>query len=203
MEKENKSKEKESKEDKVKKAKVKALAKDLPISKKHAVALCAAVRGKKVRNMQKFLRAVIEKKKSVAMKGEIPHRAGTSRPGRYPIKASGCFVKLLGDLVANASVKNLDVENLIITKAIANQASRPYKAARIAYGRRQLKRTHVELEAEAEEVKEKKKVKEKEKVKKEIKEVKKEDKEEVKEAKPSAKSEPKKPVEKVGGEEND
>lgn len=175
MEEKNKNKEKENKKGKVKN--VRALGKDLPISKKHAVAICNAIRGKKVKKAQEFLGKVMKKKKPVAMKGEIPHRAGLRGSGRYPIKAAEFFARLLNDLNANASVKNLDVENLIITKAIANQASRPYKSSRIAYGRKRLKRTHVELEAEAEEVK----IKEKKKIKASTEEKAKEIKEEKKE----------------------
>lgn len=127
------------------KRKAKALGKDLPISTKHAVAICAAIRNKKLREAQHYLEEVVAKKKLVPMKGEIPHHVG--KPGRYPVKAALCFSKLLKQLAANAATKGIDVENAIITKAAAHKASRPYRATRLAYGRKRFKRTNVELEA--------------------------------------------------------
>lgn len=170
----NKNKLKENKEIKTKKT-VKAFGKDFPISTKHSIAVCAAIRGKKVKDARIFLKLVMEKKKPVAMKGEIPHRAGLKRPGRYPVKTAKYCEGLLNDLVANADVKNLDTENLLIIKAVANQASRPYRGTRIAYGRKRFKRTHIEFEAESNEVK----IKEKKKIKPV--EIKKEEKETIKE----------------------
>lgn len=123
-----------------------AHGKDMPISKKHAVAICNAIRHKGVKDAQKMLELVTRKKKAVAMKGEIPHRKGTGKPGRYPVKAAEAFIKLLKELKANASVKGINDE-LIITRAVANKAARQHRSARIAFGRKKFKRTHVDLEA--------------------------------------------------------
>ena len=155
----------EKKSKKIEKVTVRAVGKDLPISTKHAVALCAAVKRKNIRKANELLRLVILKKTAVPMKGEIPHHpiGATSRPSRYPMKAAEYFTKLLKDLAGNAAVKGLDIESLIITAAIANKASRPYRATRLAYGRKRLKRTHIRLEAEAELIVKKTKEKKKEK----------------------------------------
>lgn len=117
---------------------------DLPISTKHSIAICNAIRNKKLKDAEEILELAIKKKKPIAMKGEIPHRAG-GKPGRYPVKAAGVFIKLLKELKANAAVKGLS--DVFIVKAIANKASMPVRATRIGYGRKKFKRTHVELEA--------------------------------------------------------
>jgi len=157
MEKENPNSEKEknkktetaeaSKEEKKEKPKIKASekkeaivhGKDLPISKKHAVAVCNFIRGKKIEEAIAMLEEVVRMKRAVPMKGEIPHRKGMER-GRYPLKASKNFIKLLKQLAANASVKEIDLEKGKI-ECKADRASRPYKR----FGQSRFKRTHVTL----------------------------------------------------------
>ncbi|MCL6500927.1 MAG: 50S ribosomal protein L22 [Candidatus Pacearchaeota archaeon] len=124
--------------------------KDLPVSTKQSIAICSFI---KVKNPQKalhLLEQVIMKKTAVPMKGEIPHRHNMPKgkvAGRYPVKASKEFIKLLKNLIANASVKGMAIDKLIINKAIANKASRPFRGTRIGFGRKYFKRTHVALEA--------------------------------------------------------
>ena len=125
---------------------IKTCGKDLSISKKHSIAICNAIRYKELKRSERFLELVILKKKPVIMRGEIPHRAVIGRPGRYPVKAAAHFIKLIKELRANAAVKGINDE-LIITKAVANKASRQNRPTRAAYGRKKFKRTHVELEA--------------------------------------------------------
>jgi ribosomal protein uL22 len=125
---------------------IKSNGRDLPISTKHSIAICNAIRGKNLKYAQNLLEDVIIKKKPIIMRGEIPHRAVIGRSGRYPVKAAGCFIKMLKELRANADVKGFSGE-LFISKAISNLASRPSRSTRIAYGRKKFKRTHVELEA--------------------------------------------------------
>jgi len=128
-------------------------AKDLPISTKHAVAICDLIRYKKPEEAIELLEKVLEKKLAVPMKGEIPHRRAGVRAGkgkvagRFPVKASKIFIGLIKNLIANASVKGLDKDQLIISLAMANKASRPYRRTRLAYGRKRFKRTHVTLKA--------------------------------------------------------
>lgn len=126
--------------------KIKSVGKDIPISTKHSIAICNAIRNKSLKYAQNLLENVMIKKKPIIMRGEIPHRAVIGRSGRYPVKAAGCFIKLLKELRANANVKGFEGE-LFISKAIANKASRPSRSTRIAYGRKKFKRTHIELEA--------------------------------------------------------
>jgi len=140
--------EKTNKEKPDKSIKIKTYGRDLSISKKHSIAICNAIRYKELKDAQKLLELVIRKKKAIIMRGEIPHRAVIGRGGRYPVKAAEHFIKLLKELRANAAVKGINDE-LIITKAVANKASRQHRSTRMAYGRKKFKRTHVELEAMA------------------------------------------------------
>ncbi|MBU3913472.1 MAG: hypothetical protein KKB21_03330 [Nanoarchaeota archaeon] len=125
---------------------------DLRISKKHSMAICDYIRGKKIENMTADLEKVVSLKRPIPMKGEIPHRKGNLMSGRYPVNASKVFIKLLRTLSANCSVNSVD--NPIITVAIANDASRPFKRG----GSMRFKRTNVYLEAREnkKEIKEKK-----------------------------------------------
>ena len=117
---------------------------DLPISTKHAMAICKFLKGKNINEASSLLEQVIRKKIAVPFRGEIPHKKGI--PGRYPVKASGVFIKLLKSLSSNASQKGLNTEKLIISVGIANLASRSSKPGRL--GRRKFKRTHILLIAE-------------------------------------------------------
>ncbi|MFH1152136.1 MAG: uL22 family ribosomal protein [Nanoarchaeota archaeon] len=128
----------------VKKDEVAVNAKGLHISTKYAIELCKFVKGKKIDRAIEDLELVIVKKKSVPMKGEIPHRKGPggrgSGSGRYPKKASESFIMLLKSLRANAN--NHEVDDPVITEAVANIAQRPF-----ARGGRRRKRTHVTIKA--------------------------------------------------------
>ena len=84
------------------------------------------------------LEEVSSKKRAVPMKGEIPHRKGMMS-GRYPKKAAQHFIKLLKSLSGNVNVNEL--ENPIITEAVANIGLRPYGR----FGRVRRKRTHVKI----------------------------------------------------------
>lgn len=145
----NKMVEKEKRIEKKKIVIATAAGKDIPISTKQAVAICSFIKGKSPQESIVLLENVIRKKIAIPMKGEIPHRRNMPKgkpSGRYPVKASKQFIKLLRNLIANATTKGLDPELLIISKAIANKASRPYRGTRIAFGRKRLKRTHINLE---------------------------------------------------------
>lgn len=131
-------------------SKVTALGKDMPISMKYAATVCNAIRNKKTETAIEMLEQVVAKKRALMMKGEMAHHRvvgyATSRPSKYPVKASLEFIKLIKSLNANASVKGLDPSILIITKAMANKAGRPFKGTRLAFGRKRFKRSHVLLE---------------------------------------------------------
>ena len=125
--------------------------KDLPISTLHSIAICKFIKGKKIEIAIKDLEDVAKFKKSVPMKGEIPHRKGKIMSGRFPKKASEHFIKVLKSLQANSNVNGLNEP--IIVEAIANIAHRPYGR----FGRIRRKRTHVKIKAKEMKTKEKKK----------------------------------------------
>ncbi len=114
--------------------------KDLPISTKHAIAICRFIRNRKADNAISILQDVSNLKKAVPMKGELPHRKGMDS-GRYPKNASKVFVRLLKNLKANASNLGVDASSLVI-HAKSNLASR----RRFSRKAQNFKRTDVFIE---------------------------------------------------------
>ncbi len=135
---------------KIKKTKVSAKGRSVPISTKDAKFVCKFIKNKRIGDAIRDLEQVEAGKKAVPMKGEIPHRKGKGiASGRFPKKAAKHFVILLKSLAANANEGNLDEP--IITEAIANMAERPYGR----FGT-QKKRTHIKIIAKDKINKEKK-----------------------------------------------
>ena len=113
--------------------------KDLPVSIKHAVALCNFIKGKEIDRAISELEEVARLKKAVPMRGEIPHRRGMMS-GRYPTKAAGIFIKLLKSLKSNAMVNEMELEKYKL-HAIPNLAPRPFRR----FGQGRFKRCHVAI----------------------------------------------------------
>jgi len=112
----------------------------LPVSPKDSYAICDAIRGKTPDYAIAFLEKVLLMKKAVPMNNrEVPHRKGNIMAGRYPLNTSREFISLLKQLKANASINN--IENAVISLAMANRASRPYKR-----GGKRAKRTNIRIE---------------------------------------------------------
>ncbi|MBI2047324.1 hypothetical protein HYT26_04160 [Candidatus Pacearchaeota archaeon] len=114
---ETKAEKKKADEKKPSKSEALAYGRNAPISTKHAIAICRAIKNKRINDSLKILEDVLKKKWAIAFKGEIPHRKGMAS-GRYPI---------------NATAR--------IYFANANRASRPHKRG----GSMKFKRTHVLL----------------------------------------------------------
>ncbi len=113
--------------------------KNLPISKKHGLAICKFISKKKIEEAIRDLEKVIRLKTPIPMRGEIPHKKGKGiMSARYPIKASRIVIKLLKGLNANAFVKNIEIENYRIA-AKTDPAPRPYKR----FGQKKMKRAHI------------------------------------------------------------
>ena len=134
-------KEESKKEEKeVKKTEAIVRSDNLPISTKYSVAICKFIKNKKIQDAVVDLEQVIALKKSIPMKGEIPHRKGRRMmSGRFPKKASQHFIVLLKSLAANANTNEL--EEPIIIEAIANIGSRPYGR----FGTIRRKKTHIKI----------------------------------------------------------
>lgn len=115
-------------------------AQDIPISTKHSIAICDFIRNKKLGEAIEELEEVTKFRKVIPMRGEIPHKHGKGiMAGRYPVKATKNFIKLLRSLAANALYNGL--EEPVIVKAVANLGSRPYGK----FGAVRRERTHIEI----------------------------------------------------------
>lgn len=116
-----------------------------PISTKHSVEICNMLRGIALSRAKNILDEVVSMKKAVPFKrynDNVGHRKGMG-PGRYPVKAASKILSLIKTVEANAQVKGLDTESLVIKHICSHLASRPMR-----YGRhrgRMSKRTHVEV----------------------------------------------------------
>lgn len=120
--------------------------KSLPISTKISVEICDAIRGKELAKAKNFLSEIAEMKRPLALRKynrERPHKRGNVAAGRYPLKASTEFLKLLGSAEANAANKGLDTNNLFINFAKADRAERRWRQGR--KGRMVMKSTHVRI----------------------------------------------------------
>lgn len=139
---------KKTEQKKVEKDYAYVLGKDLSISTKQSKDVCRFIKNKNPNMAVTLLEKVIKQEIAIPYRGEIPHKklTGGFSGGRYPIKISKIFIKLLKNLIANAKNNGLDTEKIKITVAIPNKASRPIKPTRIAYGRKKFKRTHLYLE---------------------------------------------------------
>jgi large subunit ribosomal protein L22 len=131
-----------TKEIKDKKATV--LGKNLGISTKKAIAICKFIREKNPKVAINLLEKVRREELAIPMTGEIPHRKNMGQ-GRFPVKASSVFIKLLKSLSANATSKGMDEEKIKIIIAKADKASKQMRAGRM---RRKFKNTHVFISAE-------------------------------------------------------
>lgn len=120
-----------------KKTEAVARGKNFDLSTKKSAAICKFIKGKNIEKAIEDLESVLKHKKAVPIKGEIPHKKGRIMSGVYPKKAAENFIKLLKNLSANANINNL--ENPVISEAVANIGSRPYGR----FGRFRRKRTHV------------------------------------------------------------
>jgi len=128
-------------EEKTKPKKTEAVVngKSLPISTKHAVAVCNMIRNKNIDDAISKLELAEKKKIAVPMRGEIPHKKGMMS-GRYPINAVGHILKLVKSLKANALVNELELEKYKLF-CVPNVASRPYRR----FGKGKFKRTHLQM----------------------------------------------------------
>lgn len=116
-----------------------------PISGKQSIEICNFLRGKKLTRAVAFLHNVEKKKEAVPFKrfpNGLGHKPGNMAAGRYPVKAAGVFLELLGNVKSNATNQGLTGE-LVITHIAANRASQPMRN-RLKF-RGVFKRTHLEV----------------------------------------------------------
>jgi len=124
----------------------------LPISTKASVELCNFIRYKKVSKIKKELTQVLSLKLPVPFNRynwDLCHKKGIYSSARYPVKTSKFLLSLLNSLEKNAELKGLDINKLVIIKAIANKSEKRAHHGR-SLGTR-MKNTHIELIAEEKE----------------------------------------------------
>jgi large subunit ribosomal protein L22 len=123
-----------------------AVGRDVAISTKQAIEISNYLRHRKLIQAKRLLEGVIELKQAIPFKrftDGLGHKRGKMAAGRYPVKASRAFLKLLESAEANAQTKGLNTSELEIIHICAHKAHCP-----VHYGRhhgREFKRTHVEL----------------------------------------------------------
>jgi len=88
-----------------------AYGKEVDMSPKHALEIANMIRGMTVENAKQYLLKVARMEKAVPFRkyGSAGHRKGGMGPGRYPVKASKRFLKLLHEVAANAEL-HIDTE---------------------------------------------------------------------------------------------
>ncbi len=136
-----KSGKKEDKKEITKKDKAVARGSSIHASKKHSMYICSFIKNRSIDDAMSDLEKVIKLKKAIPFKGEIPHRKGMMS-GRYPVKASKEFIRILKGLKGNCTVNGMDLDRTIITLAYASWASRPMRRNGV-----QGKRVNVIIEA--------------------------------------------------------
>lgn len=118
------------------------------ISWKDSVEICRYITRKNLNTAIKHLSEVINMKRIIPYKRyikDLAHKKGKSMTsGKYPIKTSKIFIKMLNNLKSNAESKGLDTENMIIINAQANKGVTHYRGARM-FGRRHSKSSNINI----------------------------------------------------------
>ena len=116
--------------------------KNIPISLKHSIFIGKFIKNKKIENAISDLQEVVKKKKAIPMTGEMAHKKGVGMAtGKYPVKASKNFIKLLKSLSANSINHGMDLEKTRIFTVIPNKSSKQMHR----FGRTSFKRTDVKI----------------------------------------------------------
>jgi large subunit ribosomal protein L22 len=126
---------------------VKTVGRDVSMSPKMAIEMCKHLKGMPVAKAKGILELVKEQKLAIPVTratNGVGHKKSTSGAGKYPLKGSIEFLKLLKQLEINAQNKNLGAD-LILIHACSQRASEPFHFGRKR--RVQNKRCHIELAA--------------------------------------------------------
>lgn len=121
-----------------------ARALNLSISSKQSREIAAYIRNKTTVKAKQQLQKTLEMKNPIPFKRynmDMGHKPGKIASGRYPIKATTEFIKLINLVEANAENKGLDSKNLIIFDIRANQGEHTLHFGR--HRGRRMKRTHL------------------------------------------------------------
>lgn len=103
-----------------------AKANELPISPKHSMEIAGFVKKMTTQEAIAYLTEVVAKKKAIPFRKfnrNIAHKRCLTGwdAGRFPVKASAAFIRLLESVEKNAEYAGLDTEKLRIVHASANR----------------------------------------------------------------------------------
>jgi len=104
-----------------------AKANELNMSPKHSIEIAGFIRHQRVNDAIAYLNDVVKLKKAVPFRyfnRNVAHKRGLPGnwdAGRYPVKASKEFIRVLESVKKNAEYLGLDAENLEIIHASANR----------------------------------------------------------------------------------
>ncbi|PKL58123.1 MAG: 50S ribosomal protein L22 [Methanomicrobiales archaeon HGW-Methanomicrobiales-5] len=110
-----------------------AKANELNMSPKHSIEIATFIRHQRVNDAIAYLNEVVALKKAIPFRRfcrNVAHKRGLPGnwdAGRYPVKASKAYIRLLESAKKNAEYIGLDAENLEIIHALA-QRGRAQKA---------------------------------------------------------------------------
>jgi large subunit ribosomal protein L22 len=105
----------------------KAKANELNVSPKHSIEIAGFIRHQRVNDAIAYLQEVVKLKKAVPFRyftRNVAHKRGLPGnwdAGRYPVKASREYIRILESVKKNAEYIGLDAENLEIIHASANR----------------------------------------------------------------------------------
>lgn len=108
---------------------VSAKANELPISPKHSIEIAAFIRNMKADEAIAYLEDVVVLKKAIPFKRfnrNVAHKKSLKGwdAGRYPVKASQEFIRLIKSLKKNAEYIGLDPEKIRMIHISANRGRR-------------------------------------------------------------------------------
>jgi len=102
-------------------------ANELSMSPKHSIEIAGFIRHQRVNDAIAYLNEVVALKKAIPFRRfnrNVAHKRGLPGnwdAGRYPVKASKAYIRLLESVKKNAEYIGLDAENLEIIVATANR----------------------------------------------------------------------------------
>ena len=105
----------------------KAKANELNMSPKHSIEIAGLIRQMRVNEAIAYLNEVVKLKKAVPFRHfnrNVAHKRGLPGnwdAGRYPVKASKAYIRILESVKKNAEYIGLDPENLEIIHVTANR----------------------------------------------------------------------------------
>jgi large subunit ribosomal protein L22 len=105
----------------------KAKANELNMSPKHSIEIATFIRHQRVNDAIAYLNEVVDLKKAIPFRRfnrNVAHKRGLPGnwdAGRYPVKASKAYIRVLESVKKNAEYIGLDADNLEIVHVSANR----------------------------------------------------------------------------------